>query len=89
MSEALPKGLETFDLLSGVWVTEFRCVIAVATAIRHALVELSAVRKAEEGQQTKMEMVYQYLTGQRFRQRVNAIVEQFTDMQADLDNRSR
>jgi hypothetical protein len=89
VSEALPKGLETFDLLSGVWVTEFRYVIAVATAIRHALVELSAVRKAEEGQQTKMEMVYQYLTGQRFRQRVNAIVEQFTEMQADLDRERR
>ena len=89
VSEALPKGLETFDLLSGVWVTEFRCVIAGATAIRHALVELSAVRKTEEGQQTKMEMVYQYLTGQRFRQRVNTIVEQFTDMQADLDRERR
>lgn len=38
-----------------------------------------------EGQATKMELVYQYLTGPRFRHRVEAIVEKFSDMQADLD----
>jgi hypothetical protein len=30
-------------------------------------------------------MVYQYLTGPRFRQRVEAIVEAFSSMQDDLD----
>ena len=42
-------------------------------------------RLAREGQQTKMELVYEYLTGPRFRHRVEAIVEKFSDMQADLD----
>ena len=32
-----------------------------------------------------MEMVYQYLTGPRFRHRIYAIVEKSTDMQDDLD----
>ena len=32
-----------------------------------------------------MEMVYQYLTGPRFRHRIEAIVEKFSDMQADLE----
>jgi hypothetical protein len=32
-----------------------------------------------------MELVYQYLTGPRFRHRIEAVVERFTDMQADLD----
>ena len=41
--------------------------------------------QAGEGQQTKMEMVYQYLTGPRFRHRIEAIVEKFSDMQADLE----
>src|SRR5262245_14461351 len=31
-----------------------------------------------------MELVYQYLTGPLFRQRIEAIVEKFSDMQADL-----
>ncbi len=32
-----------------------------------------------------MELVYDYLTGPRFRHRVEAIIEKFNDMQADLD----
>jgi hypothetical protein len=32
-----------------------------------------------------MEMVYQYLTGPRFRHRIDAILEMFNDMRGDLD----
>lgn len=85
VTNALPKGVETFDLIEGVWVTETRFAIPVAIALRQSLIELSVARQANEGQQTKMEMVYQYLTGPRFRHRVEAIVEKFSDMQADLD----
>src|SRR5271167_576427 len=66
VSHALPKGLQTFDQIDGVWVTEPRCAVAVAIALREALIALSAAQLAGEGQQTKMELVYQYLTGPRF-----------------------
>jgi hypothetical protein len=85
VSQSLPKEIENFDLVEGEWVTSWRTVVPLALALRHQLVEVSAARQAGEGQQTKMEMVYQYLTGPRFRQRVQAIVEKFTDMQEDLD----
>jgi hypothetical protein len=85
VSHALPKGLQAFDQIDGVWVTEPRCAVAVAIALRESLIALSAARLAGEGQQTKMELVYQYLTGPRFRHRIEAVVEHFSDMQADLD----
>jgi hypothetical protein len=80
VSHALPKGLQTFDQIDGVWVTEPRCAVAVAIALRESLIALSAARLAGEGQQTKMELVYQYLTGPRFRHRIEAVVERFTMM---------
>ena len=44
--------------------------LPVAIALRQTLIENRRARaKPSEGQQTKMEMVYQYLTGPRFRQR--------------------
>jgi hypothetical protein len=85
VSNALPKGIVSFDLVDGVWVTEVRCALPVAIALRQSLIELSTVRHAGEGQQTKMELVYQYLTGPRFHHRIEAIVEKFSDMQADLE----
>lgn len=32
-----------------------------------------------------MELIYQYLTGPKFKHRIEAIVEKFSDMQDDLD----
>lgn len=84
VSETLPKDVETFNLIDGVWVSSHRCAIPVAIALRHSLIELAAARQAGEGQQTKMELVYQYLTGPRFRHRIQAIVEKFGDMHEDL-----
>lgn len=85
VSHALPKDVEHFHQIDGVWVTSPRCAIPVAMVLRHSLLALASARQATEGQQTKMELVYQYLTGPRFRHRIEAIVEKFSDMHADLD----
>jgi hypothetical protein len=85
VSQVLPKGTETFGVIDGVWVSSPRAALPVATILRHTLLQVGMARQASEGQQTKTEMIYQYLTGPRFRQRVEAIVEAFTTMQEDLD----
>jgi hypothetical protein len=85
ITTALPKGVTAFDHVDGVWVAEPRCAIPVAIALRQSLIEIAKVRQAGDGQQTKMELVYDYLTGPRFRHRIEAIVEKFSDMQSDLD----
>ncbi len=88
-SVALPKGVETFELIESVWVTHPRVAIPLATTLRQSLIDVATARQVGEGQQTKTEMVYQYLTGPRFRQRVQAIVEAFSSMQEDLDKEKR
>ena len=85
VSQVLPKGVEAFDLMDGVWVASPRVIIPVAMMLRQGLLQLSQTRALSEGQHTKTEMVYQYLTGPRFKQRVEAIVEAFSSMQDDLD----
>jgi hypothetical protein len=85
VTEALPKGVTTFDLVDKVWVCDPRYAVPLATVLRQSLIAVAGSRLAQEGQQTKMDMVYRYLTGPRFRLRIEAIVEKFTDMQQDLD----
>lgn len=85
VSTALPKGVQTFDLVDGVWVADFRCAVPIAIVLRQLLIDVATARIVGEGQQNKMELVYDYLTGPRFRQRVEAIVEKFDEMQSDLD----
>jgi hypothetical protein len=85
VSQALPDGVEAFDMIEGVWVAHPRVIVPLATVLRNTLLQVSTARLINDGQQTKAEMVYQYLTGPRFRQRVEAIVEAFSCMQNDLD----
>lgn len=85
VSQALPKDVTHFDHVDGIWVSSIACMLPVAVALRQGLIQLAFARKAGEGQETKVQQVYAYLTGPRFRQRVETIVEKFTDMEDDLD----
>lgn len=66
-----------------------RAILPVATILRHTLLQVGNARLISEGQQTNAEMVDQYLTGPRFRQRVKAIVEAFSSMREDLDKKRK
>lgn len=89
VSHALPKGLQNFDHVDGIWVTDPKCALSMAIALRYSLMELANVRLAREGQNGKMELVYEYLTGPRFRHRISAIVERSIAMKEDLEKERR
>jgi hypothetical protein len=76
--------VDSFDSDDGVWVVVPRCTVPLAMALRQSLIEVAAVRQTNEGQQTKLGIVYQYPTGPRFRAHVESIVERFTEMHEDL-----
>jgi hypothetical protein len=89
ISVALPKGVESFEQIGGIWIADPRFAVPLALALRQGLMDLAAARRAGEGQAGKMQVVYQYLTGPQFRQRVQAIVEKFNDLGEDLRKERR
>lgn len=89
VSKALPGNVETFSCLDGVWVIAPRYLVPVGTMLRHFLIDLAGTKRSGEGQLTKSQMVYEYLTGVKFRQRVEAAVEKFADMQNDLEKEKK
>ena len=85
VTQTLPRDITHFDHMEGIWVSSLGCTLPVAIAMRQALIELSHARRAGQGQETKVQQIYSYLTGPQFRHRVGTIAEKFTDMRADLD----
>jgi hypothetical protein len=85
VSNILPNGVQNFDLIENVWVTQLRFSLPLATALRQSLIEAAEGRRATEGHRGKVELVYKYLTGVQFKQRIQGIVEHFADMRQDLD----
>lgn len=90
VSEALPQGFHHFRQMDGgVWVTDFSSGISLAIALRVVLIQVANAREIEMGKQEKMELVYNYLTGPEFRNRVSAIIEAFRSMHEDLEAEKR
>ncbi len=89
VSVALPDGIEGFGRIDGVWVAGLKSWPALALALREQLIQVAYARAASEGKSEKMELLYQYLAGDEFRQRVEAIVEAFEAMQAQIQRERR
>ena len=89
VSTELPEGINTFGQLDGVWVSSVAAYIPLAMALRQQLAQVTFARSASEGKSEKMEMVYEYLAGDAFRHKVEAIVETFVGMQEQLNKEKR
>ena len=90
VSEALPQGFHHFRQMDGgVWVSDVPSVVSLAIALRVVLVQVASAREFEIGKKEKMELVYTYLTGPEFKNRVSAIVEAFRAMHEDLESEKR
>jgi hypothetical protein len=85
----MPKACSTFGCIDGVWVTNRACIVGVAAALRLGLIEVARTRRSMEGMQTKMDLLYNYLSGLEFRHKVEGIVEAFMSLREDLDSEKR
>jgi hypothetical protein len=57
--------------------------------LRGHLLQLAQARHAAMNKEEKLELLYRYLSGVEFRQRVEAVVEAFTAMRKDLEQERR
>ncbi len=89
LTMALPPEVKNFALVEGIWVTDFASAPGLAAALRQGLIAVAGVRRAETGKQEKAQVLYSYLSSTAFRQRIEAIVEAFVTMKADLDAEKR
>lgn len=89
VSKTLPPEVESFKDVSGVWVTDFSTAESLAEILRHTLIELARVKTSLIGKGEKMDLLYNYMSGPGFRQRIEGIVEAFGAMKSDLDAEKR
>ena len=89
ITEVLPKDMERFGRKDGVWICTYQEAKGVTFVLREMLLKTHSVRSAEENKGDKMELLYHYLTGVDFKQRVEAIVEGFSELKIDLNKEKR
>jgi hypothetical protein len=89
VTDAFPKNMERMGLVEGIWVCTFEEFKGLCFVLRESIVQLSLVAASQENKGEKTVMLYDFLTSNEFRLQVEAIVEGFTQMQADLISEKR
>lgn len=84
VTQAFPKDMDRFGEKDGIWLCSFTEVNSVAHLLRNGIIKVYEAQKAQEGRGDKMQMLYDYLTGNEFRGQVEAIMEGFMAMKQGI-----
>lgn len=84
MSMVLPEGVNNFGQYDGVWITDYKSAIGLATALRCIIIEAEKQRIISQNQENAKDLLYGYITSQEFVMKVRAVVDAFNRMQSEL-----
>jgi hypothetical protein len=84
VSQVFPKDMEKFGEKDGVWICNFSEVSSVSYLLRNGIIKIYETQKSQENKGDKMQMLYDYLTGNEFRGQMEAIVEGFVAMKQSI-----
>lgn len=90
VSQEIPTEIGDLKHLDGnVWVVTPRLATRLAAALRITILQVDGANKMNAGKDVKMEALYQFLVGPEFRHRVEAIVENYSTLQDEIEREKR
>jgi hypothetical protein len=84
VSDVFPDGMTRFGCIEGIWVCTLSEFKALAILFRQNLIRIGEVIASQENRGDKMQMIYGYVTGTEFKQKLEASFESYRDMLDDL-----
>ncbi|HSV77521.1 MAG TPA: DUF2130 domain-containing protein [Bacteroidales bacterium] len=85
VTQAMPQDMERFGEKDGVWICGFHEVKSLSFVLREILIRTHAVKQTETNKGDKMELLYKYLTSNEFVQNIKRIMENYDEMQRQLN----
>lgn len=77
------------QLADTIWLVKPRYVGMLATFLREVCVKVFVANRNAEGKDVKTEMIYNYLTGGEFSNRIRYIIESYDEMAKQLDTEKK
>ncbi|MCE3258998.1 MAG: hypothetical protein K0S12_639 [Bacteroidetes bacterium] len=84
VTEVLPKDMTAFGFKDGVWICRFSEVKPLSFVLRDSLIRINTALVTQENKGEKMQMLYSYLTGNEFRQSIEAVMEGFFSLKEGI-----
>ena len=84
VTEAMPKDMDRFGEKDGIWICTLADFKGLCYVLRASLLNVSQAMATKSNKGDKMSMLYDYMTGNEFRQQIEAIVEGFGALQTQI-----
>jgi len=84
VTQAMPRDLDRFGEINGVWVCTFSEVKALSHVLRDGIIRVFNAAKSQENKGDKMHLLYDYLTSTEFGEQWKAIREGFLSMKQSI-----
>jgi hypothetical protein len=81
VTNALPKDIQRYGIIDGVWICSFNDVKELSLVLRYGLLKLQSVAITQKGKESKMELLYSYLTSEEFKNVFESIIQGFRTIQ--------
>jgi hypothetical protein len=81
VTESMPEGIDKIGKIDGVWICRFEDVRGLSLVLRESLILLQSVIISQSNKGEKMQMLYDFLTGNEFKMQLESIVDGFKGLQ--------
>ena len=89
ITKTLPDEIKNFGVKDGVWVVAYPFALPLVNTLRFHLNELDQLKQSQVGKGEKMEYLYNYLSGNEFKNRIENIVNAFGSLKNELEREKR
>lgn len=84
VTQAVPREIERFGRRDGIWICSFQDVKIIAAFLRESLIKHSETIKVLDNVSDKKETLYKYMTSNEFKQKWEAIISTYMNMQKQI-----
>ncbi|MCL2119125.1 MAG: DUF2130 domain-containing protein [Planctomycetaceae bacterium] len=84
VTETMPVGQDRFFCKDNVWICPFGGIKEFSMVMRYAIMQVHEASVVTQGVETKMELIYQFLTSNEFKGQFTAIFEGFEALRQNM-----
>ena len=89
VSEVFPREMSAFGEYNGVWICNYSELTGIVYVLRQILIKSFMAKEAHENKGEKIEILYNFLISEEFKNQISSIIDGFSHMKEDLETEKR
>ena len=85
VTQTMPDQQNSYFFKDGVWICKLSEVKGLLMVLRYGLLQVHSMKITQQGRESKMEEIYNYITGNEFVMRLSAVIEDFNKLRENFN----